>query len=208
MQQDTQSCRPGLTTCSTWPGLQQIIWFRNPATTPTLHLTNRFVSSDYYQCQVSGLQIWQMCCSIACCTSLQQPGHAGRRDVRIATEKTYLFCRVQGRRSKVFLCSDHLYHSQRGRARLFRRIAATGSSLVRIRSCWQAWKVKIRSLSVSCYLFFALCILRHPNKGRGVWMSPQTDGAREVPRDIDTSLLSSTRFTEHRTLTSYCCWVF
>ena len=117
------------------------------------------------QCEVSGLQIWQMCCSIHC-TSLQDPGHAGGM-LELQLKKTYLFCRVQGRRSKVFLCSAHLCRSQMGTVRLFRRIAATGLSLVRIRSCWQAWKVKIRSLSVSRYLFFAFCVIQIRVGGRG-----------------------------------------
>ena len=85
------------------------------------------------QCEVSGLQIRQICCSINC-TSLQDPGLAGGM-LELQLKKTYLFCRVQGRRSKVFLCSAHLCRSQMGRVRLFRRIAATGLSLDRIRSC-------------------------------------------------------------------------
>ena len=120
------------------------------------------------QCEVSGLQIWQMCCSLQYTLHQSAGPRSCRRDVRIATEKkTYLFCRVQGPRSKVFLCSAHLCRSQMGTVRLFRRIAATGLSLVRIRSCWQAWKVKIRSLSVSRYLFFAFCVIQIRVGGRG-----------------------------------------
>ena len=107
------------------------------ATSPTLNLTSCFVSSDYYQSNARSQVCRSDKCAAVCsihCTSLQDPGHAGGM-LELQLKKTYLFCRVQGRRSKVFLCSAHLCRSQMGTVRLFRRTSATGLSLVRIRSC-------------------------------------------------------------------------
>ena len=42
----------------TWTAADNLVQeFSAAATTPTLHLTSCFVSSDYYPCQVSGLQV-------------------------------------------------------------------------------------------------------------------------------------------------------
>ena len=97
-------------------------------------------------------------------------------------EKTYLFCRVQGRRSRVFLCSARLCRNPPGRARLCRMTAATGWSSGRIKSCWRVWNVRIRSQSSLSTIRghvitlanqrleaprqsrCCLCIILHPNK--------------------------------------------
>ena len=161
-----QGCGPCLQTCSTWS------WTAadNPvqefcATTPTLHLTSCFVSSDYYQCQpVSGLQIWQMCCSIACCTSLQEPGHAGGM-LELQLKKNLLILQSSGSPKQSF----PLFWSSLPQS------AGKSSSLPEDRSDWIELGPNKKLLTglkgqdpvpVSLLLPI-LCIFRHPNKGRG-----------------------------------------
>ena len=169
LMQDTRSCRPGLQTCSAYyPGLQPCS--RESGSGIRRHIAHfkfnellcfqRLLS---IQCEVSGLQIWQMCCSINC-TSLQEPGHAGGM-LELQLKKNLLILQSSGSPKQSFPLFWSSLPQSDGKS----------SSLPEDRSDWIELGPNKKLLTglkgqdpvpVSLSLPI-LCILRHPNKGRG-----------------------------------------
>ena len=137
------------------------------ATSPTLNLTSCFVSSDYYQSNARSQVCRSDKCAAVCsihCTILQDPGHAGGM-LELQLKKNLLILQSSGSPKQSFplFCSS-LPQSD-----------GNSSSLPEDRSDWIELGPNKKLLTglkgqdpvpVSLSLPI-LCILRHPNKGRG-----------------------------------------